>query len=188
MLGGLVTQLERSPIVAAVKSEAQLDAAIASPCSVIFLLCGDICTVGELVERAKAGGKCVIVHVDLIAGLSREDVAVDFIRRFTRADGVISTRPNLVRRAKELGLFSVLRVFVIDSMALGNVARQTAQSAPDVIEILPGVMPKVVKRLREEVRLPLVVGGLVADKEDVMAALSAGALAVSTTDEKLWAE
>ncbi|MBQ1620315.1 MAG: glycerol-3-phosphate responsive antiterminator, partial [Oscillospiraceae bacterium] len=111
-----------------------------------------------------------------------------FIRRFTRADGVISTRPNLVRRAKELGLFSVLRVFVIDSMALGNVARQTAQSAPDVIEILPGVMPKVVKRLREEVRLPLVVGGLVADKEDVMAALSAGALAVSTTDEALWAE
>jgi len=49
-------------------------------------------------------------------------------------------------------------------------------------------MPKVVKRLGEEVRLPLVVGGLVADKEDVMAALSAGALAVSTTDEALWAE
>ena len=34
---------------------------------------------------------------------------------------------------------------------------------------------------------PLVVSGLVLDKSDVMGALSAGAIAISTTNEEIWA-
>ena len=66
----LVSILERSPIIAAVKSEPQLDAAIASPCGVIFLLCGDICSVPAAVGRIHAAGKRAIVHLDLISGLA----------------------------------------------------------------------------------------------------------------------
>lgn len=182
----LVSFLECSPVIASVKTEEKLDAALASPCGVIFLLCGDICTVSAMVERVHAVGKRAVVHLDLISGLAQKDAAVDFLAAFAHADGIISTRPNLVRRAKERGLFAVLRVFVIDSMALDNIARETAMVTPDVIEILPGVMPKVIRRLTASVRVPIIAGGLIADKEDIVGALAAGALAVSATSETLW--
>ena len=34
--------------------------------------------------------------------------------------------------------------------------------------------------------LPVIAGGLISDKEDVMGALGAGAAAVSTTNQKVW--
>lgn len=130
------------PVIAAVKNEAQLENALRSECEVVFLLFGDLLNVAELTERVRAAGKFPVVHLDLVNGLSPRDIAVDFIAKTTRAGGIISTRPALVRRAKELGLFTVLRVFVIDSMALENLARDRLNVEPDVLEILPGVMPE----------------------------------------------
>ena len=39
----------------------------------------------------KQAGKMALVHLDLINGLSAKDVAVDFIKKYTKADGIIST-------------------------------------------------------------------------------------------------
>jgi glycerol uptake operon antiterminator len=57
---------------------------------------------------------------------------------------------------------------------------------PDYVEILPGVMPKVIKRINNLIHVPVIAGGLIADKEDVLAALSAGAVSISTTNEAVW--
>ena len=102
------------------------------------------------------------------------------------ADGIISTRPSFIKRAKELGLFTVLRFFVFDSLSLENVRRTAAAAQPDVIEILPGIMPKVISRIASSISIPLICGGLIMDKADVMEALGAGALAVSSTNEQVW--
>ena len=152
----------------------------------VFTLFGDICSIGPIVEEAKGAGKTVMVHMDLIAGLSGREVAVDFIREHTRADGIISTRPALIRRARECSLHSALRVFALDSMALENMVGQVASAKPDVIEILPGLMPKVIRRVRELVHIPVIAGGLISEKEDVLAALSAGAVSVSATTPLVW--
>lgn len=56
-----------------------------------------------------------MVHIDLINGLSGKEIAVDFIQKFTRADGIITTKPALIKRARELELSTILRFFVIDS-------------------------------------------------------------------------
>ena len=55
-----------------------------------------------------------------------------------------------------------------------------------VVEILPGIMPKVISRIAAATRIPLICGGLIMDKGDIMEALSAGALAVSSTSESVW--
>ena len=107
-------ELAECPVIAAVKNEVQLENALRSECEVVFLLFGDLLNVAELTERVREAGKFPVVHLDLVNGLSPRDIAVDFIAKTTRAGGIISTRPALVRRAKELGLFTVLRVFVID--------------------------------------------------------------------------
>ena len=56
----------------------------------------------------------------------------------------------------------------------------------DAIEILPGVMPKIIKQIVEISTLPIIAGGLIQDKEDIMLALQAGATAVSSTKKEIW--
>ena len=46
---------------------------------------------------------------------------------------------------------------------------------------------KVLRRLSRELPVPLIAGGLLSDKADVLASLGAGALCVSASDESLWA-
>ena len=57
---------------------------------------------------------------------------------------------------------------------------------PDFIEVLPGVMPKVIGKVCKMSKTPIIAGGLISDKESVMAALSAGAIAVSSTNHEVW--
>ena len=182
--------VEANPVIAAVKSDAGLQAAVEmEEIQVIFVLYGDVCTIPEILERIKAAGKKAMVHIDLIAGLSAKEISVEFIARQTRADGIITTTPALVRRAKELGIFAVLRFFVIDSLALKNIENlemQCGTSRPDFIEVLPGVMPKVLGRIAKVSRIPMIAGGLITEKEDVIAALSVGAIAVSSTNQDVW--
>ena len=182
--------VEANPVIAAVKSDAGLQAAVEmEEIQVIFVLYGDVCTIPEILERIKATGKKAMVHIDLIAGLSAKEISVEFIARQTRADGIITTKPALVRRAKELGIFAVLRFFVIDSLALKNIENlemQCGTSRPDFIEVLPGVMPKVLGRIAKVSRIPMIAGGLITEKEDVIAALSVGAIAVSSTNQDVW--
>lgn len=79
------------------------------------------------------------------------------------------------------------RFFVIDSMALESVLRHREYAArPDFIEILPGTMPKIFRRVCAEIQTPVIAGGLISDKEDIMAALGAGACAISTTNPQVW--
>ena len=178
--------LEDCPVIAAVKDETGPKECLYSESQIIFLLFGDICSVGRYVEIAKSAGKMVFVHMDLINGLGNKEVAVDFIREHTGVDGIISTKPQLVKRAKELGLFGILRIFVIDSMAFGNIEKQCASLVPDAVEILPGLMPKIIKKLCSTVNVPIIAGGLISDKEDVMNALNAGAVAISVTNQRVW--
>ena len=178
--------LEDCPVIAAVKDETGLKECLYSESQIIFLLFGDICSVGRYVEIAKSAGKMVFVHMDLINGLGNKEVAVDFIREHTGVDGIISTKPQLVKRAKELGLFGILRIFVIDSMAFGNIEKQCASLVPDAVEILPGLMPKIIKKLCSTMNVPIIAGGLISDKEDVMNALNAGAVAISVTNQRVW--
>ena len=182
--------VEANPVIAAVKSDAGLQAAVEmEEIQVIFVLYGDVCTIPEILERIKAAGKKAMVHIDLIAGISAKEISVEFIARQTRADGIITTKPALVRRAKELGIFAVLRFFVIDSLALKNIENlemQCGTSRPDFIEVLPGVMPKVLGRIAKVSRIPMIAGGLITEKEDVIAALSVGAIAVSSTNQDVW--
>ena len=172
--------LEDSPIIAAVKDDEGLSRCLTSDSRIIFILYGDIVTISDIVETVKSAGKLAIVHLDLINGLSSKEVAVDFLQKYTNADGIITTKPTLIKRAKELGLFTILRLFLIDSMAYENIDRQVKSSRPDLIEILPALMPKVIAKVCQSTSTPVIAGGLVSEKEDILALLDAGATSPQT--------
>ena len=181
----LIRMMEENPVVPALKDAAQIDACDACPGGIVFVLCGDILCVGELIEKIHRAGKKAVIHADLIHGLAQKEIAADFLHR-CGADGIISTRPHIVRRGRELGMLSVLRVFIIDSKALSNLKNEVETGRPDMVEVLPGTICSAIGKLSTQVRVPLIAGGLLESKQDVVAALRAGALCVSSSNPELW--
>lgn len=117
----LLDLLAGGPVIAAVKDAGGLAAALDSDVSVVFLLSGDVLTIPDTAARVRRAGKRAFVHLDLVDGLAAREVSVDFIARQTQADGIISTKAALTRRGRELGLVSIQRIFLLDSMALDAV-------------------------------------------------------------------
>lgn len=111
MRSQLIEEFEDCPVIAAIKDEEGFKRCIHSDIPIVFVLYGDICNISQIVSRLKKAGKTVIIHIDLIAGLSSKEIAVTYIKSVTHADGIISTRPAVIRQAKEEGLFAIMRFF-----------------------------------------------------------------------------
>lgn len=179
--------IEENPVIAAVKDEQGLLTCCSSEnIRVVFVLYGNICNIDQIVKKIKEAGKTAIVHVDLIDGLGGREIAIDFMKTHTSADGIISTKPALIKRAKEQHMYAILRAFILDSISFRNVHKQVFAANADALEILPGLMPKIIRKLSGMLKIPVIAGGLISDKEDVMNALTAGAISVSTTDPNVW--
>lgn len=56
-------------------------------------------------------------------------------------------------------------------MAFRTGIRTIEQTNPDVVELLPGVIPKAVTYIVSQLKNPINTGGMVTTKEDVIAAL-----------------
>ncbi len=176
-------RLELFPIISAVH-EAQFSAALASPVDIIFLLEGDVMSVGEKIADAHEHGKAVFVHIDLMKGIGKDKCGVEFLAK-CGVDGIISTRASLIKTAKEIGIMTVQRYFALDSQGLESIKEMIVCAKPDFVEIMPGVIEKVIKKFANA-EIPVIAGGLLETKAEVTAALSSGALAVSTGKKELW--
>lgn len=177
--------LEDNPIIAAVKNNKELEAALSSDIKIIFLLYGNILEIEYISKRIVEKDKVAIVHIDLIDGLSNKEVAVKFIKERTSFHGIVTTKHSLVKIAKSCGLYTIFRMFIFDSLSLEN-AKKYIFNESDAIEILPGVIPKVIENLSVMSKKPIIVGGLIETKDEVIKAIKSGATCVSTTDENIW--
>ena len=177
----LMSVLEKSPVIAAV-NDSGWDAAINSSAEVIFYLKANLMTVSEKISEAKNRNKIIFVHIDLAEGIGKDRSGVSFLAK-SGVNGIISTRSQLINYAKDEKLLTVQRFFALDSQGLGSMHSMLASA--DFIEIMPGVIPKVVERFAKE-GLSVIAGGLIETKEEVMTAMKAGTLAVSTGKTELW--
>ena len=181
-----IALLEENPVIPAAKDDATLELCLATPSRIVYILYGDLCSIAAIVDKVKSAGKIAIVHIDLIAGLGSKDICVDYIARTVHADGIISTKASLIKRANELGLFTIQRFFMIDYITYANITRHIKETKPDVVELMPAAVSKAIRYLCRETDRPVIASGLILEKDDIIGALDAGALGVSTTNEKLW--
>ncbi len=183
LLSRLTDCLERTPVIAAVQDNLW-NQALASPAEVIFHLNANLLTVTQRIEQAHAAGKVLLVHMDLAEGIGKDRVGVEFLASHG-IDGIISTRGQIIRHAKECGLITVQRFFALDSKGVSGMEELLEQSKPDMIEIMPGVIGKIIHRFAGG-KIPVIAGGLIETKAEVTEALRYGALAVSTGKQDLW--
>lgn len=178
--------LERSPVIAAVFSTDDFQTALDSPCEIIFLLGGNICELEHLLEQTHSRQKRLFVHIDLLGGIGRDQYSVRHLKQSFQLDGIITTKSNIARFAKEEGLFIIQRFFMLDSKSFESADRSVSSPDADAVEILPGIMPSVIKQISKRAKVPVIAGGLVRSKKEAIDALNAGAMGVSTSCKALW--
>ena len=88
--------------------------------------------------------------------------------------------------AVESGLFTVQRFFIVDSHSIDTTVESLKMSKPDMIEIMPGVAPKIIRQIKEKINITVIAGGLIETKNEVSEALNNGANAISTGKVELW--
>ena len=74
----------------------------------------------------------------------------------------------------------------MDSHSVDTSIEAAKQSKADMIEIMPGTVAKVIKRMKEKLEMPIVAGGLVETYAEIDEAISCGAAAVSTGKKEFW--
>lgn len=181
----LVNMVE-SQIIASIKDQKDIQKAINSSANIAFLLTGDISTVENYIKQLREAGMYIFIHLDFMEGLSNTRSAIKYIADVWKPTGIISTKINMIKFAREEGLITIQRIFLIDRSAVQKGIEMVKSCKPDAVEVLPGLMPKVVDQLSLQLKLPLIVGGLIQEKEDILLALEAGALAVSSGDPRMW--
>ena len=172
-------------VIAAVRTDAEFDKALASKADVVFDLAPDLMTISKKLKKAHDVGKKLFIHMDLASGIGKDKSGIVFARHIG-VDGIISTRVNIIKLARENGLFTVQRFFIVDSHSIDTTIDAIKASKADMVEIMPGIVYKVIENLHNRIDTPIIAGGLIENGLEVATALNAGAAAVSTGNEQLW--
>ena len=179
--------IEANPIIAAVKDEQGLANCLRrEELTVIFILYGDIRSIGNIVERIHQAGKIAMVHIDLVTGLSSKEVSVDYICEDVHADGIISTKKALLQRAHERGLLTVFQFFAIDTQAVISALDNANAIEPNFIEMMPGLLFRQIGQISSITHIPVIAAGLIKKEQEIHEVLAAGAIALSSSTRALW--
>ena len=176
---------ENKQIIAATRSDEEFALATESGTEIIFDLCADILTLTRKIKAAHDCGKKLYIHIDLAEGVGRDKSGIILLKKMG-IDGIISTKVNLIKLARETGLCTVQRFFIVDSKSIHTTIEAVKSSRPDMIEIMPATVGKVITKLAGELSIPIIAGGLIETQSEVAGALLAGASAVSTGKRELW--
>ncbi|GAQ16948.1 glycerol-3-phosphate responsive antiterminator [Oceanobacillus picturae] len=181
-----ITNMVQSQVIASIKKEKDIEKAIKAEADITFLLTGNLINTKDYIDRLRHAGKKVFVHIDFIEGISNTPSAIQYIAQKWRPTGIITTKSNLIKYANEEGLLTIQRIFLIDHSGMKKGIDIAHKCKPHAIEVLPGLMPNIIDNLTKQTRLPIIAGGLISNKNEILQGLRAGALAISTGDPKLW--
>jgi glycerol uptake operon antiterminator len=184
----LLYKIGNNPIIAALRKPEDIEQALDSRVQNIFFMGGNVQQIIHAVRLTRECKKGAFIHLDLIRGLSSTDKeSVEFISEYVGADGIVTSKSHLIKEAKRVGLYGILHLFVIDSLALQNGLHLAQTIHPDGIELMPGVITKIIHTFSEMLTdIPIVASGLIHTKEETIEGLQAGATSLSVSDTSLW--
>lgn len=181
----MLDTLSKKPIILGMKEDSDFALVRENKAEVVFVLYGSVSTILDIVRKLKTMGKIVFVNIDMVDGFSSKTSVIDFLKDNSDIDGIISTKPQLLRYASRLNIYTVHRFFILDSSSWRSIESQLKISCAHFINIAPG-WTKVIKWTVEKYNTPVIASGLVCDKSIVLENLEAGAIAICTTNHDVW--
>ncbi|MFZ4451826.1 glycerol-3-phosphate responsive antiterminator [Salibacterium aidingense] len=177
---------QEEKIIPAARSEKEFENIVEGNHTYLILLNSRLTQLKSMKQMAYRAGKKLIIHADLIQGLGHDESAAQFLCQQIRPHGLISTRKQVLITARKHGLLTVQRLFLIDSSALETSYKIMEEVKPDVIEVLPGRVPDIIREIAEKTQIPLIAGGFIRNEQEAAEAMEAGAVAITTTRKELW--
>lgn len=174
------------PVIAAVRSDDDLNFALQSDAPVVALMNGHILQLPQLVLKLHQAGRKVFIHPELIHGLGKDPAGIDYLADLVNPDAIVSTKKALLQKAQDRGLLSVFQFFAIDTQAVISALENAKSIEPDFIEMMPGVLFNQIGQIAAITQIPLIAGGLIKKETEIHQVLTAGATALSTSTESLW--
>lgn len=175
-----------NPIIASIHELEKLDSALDSTCEIIFLLSGNIFNLKEISNKIRRKGKGVYICVDCIDGFSKDTWGLEYIVKNIYPDGILSAKQNLISLSKDMGVFTIQRLFISDSNSLKKAMCCLKSNRPHAVELLPGIMPHIIEYIVQNTKLPLIASGLIRDKDDLTKSFKSGAKAIASSKEEVW--
>ncbi|ERJ11632.1 glycerol-3-phosphate responsive antiterminator [Haloplasma contractile] len=133
----------------------------------------------------KNNGKKIIIHLDLIKGLKSDDSAVDFLVNDYDVDGIISVKSSVIDKVKKMNKIAIQRIFIIDTQSYNKSLKLIKASKPDYIELLPGCLFKMITRIKENLNVEVIAGGLIETADEYKQAIKSGATSITTSKKEL---
>jgi len=128
----------------------------------------------------------VVVHVDLVSGVGKDRAGIHYLNGIG-VDAIITSRSQLVSAGRAEGLVTIQRLLLVDDSALETGVRTIARAAPDVVEVLPGVIfPTIAPMLQQMLDGPFIAGGFIRTADDVARIRAAGGILSSSSTYALW--
>ncbi|WAA09161.1 glycerol-3-phosphate responsive antiterminator [Fervidibacillus albus] len=182
----LLEYIQRDRPIASIKNPKQLDIFLKTELQVAFLQTGNISVIKRYVDLLKEQKRYVFLHVEKIPGVSYDREGLQFLAKFVKPHGIVTTKSSLVHLAKKEGLITVQRLFLIDTDAVENGIKSIHDVEPHALEVMPGLIPEMIEMIRNQTCVPIITGGLIQHEHHIKAALRSGAVSVSTGNPKLW--
>ena len=180
-----VARVAAEPCCAAITANTYVDAALSSRAPVVFILRGNGLSLVPLVRRIHEAGKLVAVHIDLVGGLRQDRSGVAWLAG-AGVDAVISSHGQLMASIRSDGMTAIHRLLLVRRSQLDSAALAVSRAAPNIVEILPGVLFPSIVEVMPPFEVPVLAGGFIRTESDVRAVLGAGALGVTTSSTALW--
>jgi len=181
----LAVRLTRHPVIATLYGAELIDDFIASEAEISIVANFELRRLQSVIKSLTDAKKYPIVNIDSCDGLSQDKGGVDYLAEIG-AKGLVSTRVATVQRAKKAGLVSIQKVFVTDRSTFPRSVSALEQSEPNLVQLMPAPMLPHIPAQYRKAMPPIVASGFVCGREDALNAISNGAIAVSTSDKKLW--
>ncbi|MFK5883155.1 MAG: glycerol-3-phosphate responsive antiterminator [Candidatus Izemoplasma sp.] len=142
--------------------------------------------IGSIISDLKSHNRKVLVHIDMIKGLSADEYGAIHLIQNHRVDGIISIKPKVIAICKKRNVIGMQRVFLKDSISLSRSIQILSKSKPDCLEILPALSTGVIQYIKDKLQCDVFCGGLISSETQVQDCLSAGASGITVSKQTLW--
>jgi glycerol uptake operon antiterminator len=167
------------PVVPSMK---RLEKFIESDLTICVLQDIHISLLEHMIKTLHANNKLALVHIDMVHGISSDEHGAEFLCQRLRADGIISSKTRIIETTKKNKKIAIQRMFLIDSKSIERGIETLQKSQPDIVEVMPAIAYNIIPYIISKIDIPLIGGGLLKTKEDVIQGQKAGCVGFTVSD------
>ncbi|MGS0971671.1 MAG: glycerol-3-phosphate responsive antiterminator [Candidatus Izemoplasmataceae bacterium] len=142
--------------------------------------------IGDIIEEFRNNHKKVLVHIDMIHGLTPDEFGAIHLIQNHHVDGIISIKPKVIMTAKKRKVIAMQRIFLRDSLSFNKSLDFVSRSKPDCVEVLPAISGELLRTIKRSVQIPLFCGGLISSEEQIQDCFDSGADGITVSNSTLW--